>query len=130
MSEKLCALRKIGGGMSETVLWTNPSPTSVLADSTKMNLSESMENFNFLKATARARTTNADTISVIMSVEDFKKTSSTNPVLMRFPIYANGYIRLLRYDNNTKINISRAFIAGGGDEDNANVIITQLVGLK
>lgn len=127
MSEKLCALRKIGGGMSEKVLWTNPNPTSTQTDGTQPTLSESISNYKYIKLVARMSTTNATTFSALMSVDEFKLTSSNGT---RFGMSVPSYGRIMRYLSDTKINISRAFMNGENGEDNKQVIIYQVIGLK
>ena len=58
MAEKLCTLRGAGGGgakQTETVLWTNSSPTSNFADQ-NVTLSDSMSNYDYLKFTYKKAT--------------------------------------------------------------------------
>ena len=128
MSEKLCALKKIGGGtLKETTLWTNPSPTSSMSASTQPNLSDSISNYTFIKFTARVSTSDATSFSAIMSVEDFKSTENTD---IRFSMATLNYVRILRYMSNTKLNISGASSVGGTSTDNTKIIITQILGMK
>ena len=48
MAEKLASLRKKGGGkMSETVLWTNPSPTSAFA-AQSVALSDNISKYKYI----------------------------------------------------------------------------------
>lgn len=53
MAEVLASLKKIGGSgeqYTETVLWTNPSPTADFANQT-VTLSENINNYDYIKFT-------------------------------------------------------------------------------
>lgn len=48
MAEKLCSLRKKGGKMSETVLWTNSAPTSAFSGQNVL-LSDNVNNYKYIE---------------------------------------------------------------------------------
>lgn len=82
MSEKLCALRKIGGGtLKETALWTNPNPSSSQGTQT-ITLNQSYEKFNFVKIRFKTYTSdpvNANTTkSVYMTPTDLYNSNNAN----------------------------------------------------
>lgn len=132
MSEKLCALRKIGGGtLKETVLWTNLNPTSQMGDNTTLTLSENINNFKFIQVVARFSTSDATTFSAIMSVEDFLKSGTTNKTRLYFGgIIDSNYCRTMRYTAATSVRVSTAYIFSGTSYNNAVIIPTQIIGLK
>lgn len=79
MAEKLCNLRKYGGGNSlkETVLWTNSNPGTQFAAQT-VTLSHSLLDFDYIKIKYRAVYDNADYgAAEIMSITDFMSLENT-----------------------------------------------------
>ena len=130
MGEKLCALRKIGGGtLKETILWTNPSPTSTFARQT-INLSQDINNFDYLKIKALGSTTNNLEISIYISVDDFKKGGSTGSVAGPALYGANTggtARRAIYYSSSTTILVDYA--EGGNTQYNNIAIPLQIIGL-
>lgn len=78
MAEVLASLKKIGGNgekYTETVLWTNPSPTADFAAQT-VTLSDSIDNYKYLKIKycfSTSYNTGNCLSNYIISVDEFKK---------------------------------------------------------
>ena len=139
MAEKLCSLRKKGGKMSETVLWTNPSPTSTFASQT-VNLSQSIQNFKYIKF-KYANNCYDTTVqsSVIISIEDWINNQSTSGC--HIGLGSRGdigssvfyYLRFAYYASNTSITFDvglQSRIGTTSSTENAAAIPLQIIGLK
>lgn len=78
MAEVLASLKKIGGNgeqYTETVLWTNPSPTADFAAQT-VTLSNSIDNYKYIKIKycfSKSYNTGNYLSDYIISVDEFKK---------------------------------------------------------
>lgn len=59
-----------GAGLQETVLWTNPNPTTSMS-STTVTLSESVTGFDFIKIESRVSTSDSTTYSVLMPASEW-----------------------------------------------------------
>ena len=148
MSEKLCTLRKIGGGteLKETVLWTNPSPTSSFSNRNRINLNQSVVGFNYIGVYFRASTTQADETLVLCPINmymtnyseptDYKKTpnkfypiwcgiagnSATSPCYQRGAAGSS--------DTTIKFTVAQATEMANPPENNSYLIPIKVVGLK
>ena len=136
MSEKLCALKKIGGGtkeLTETTLWTNSSPTSNFAYQT-VSLSDSMDNYDFLAFYWRISTSNASETHLIIPVSEFKKEDNTLTLTFKSLIgvqyNAATYARLLAYISETQSVLGTAYQLGGSATNNSLIIPTKIIGMK
>lgn len=140
MSEVLAQLEKKGGDMSETVLWTNPTPSSNFGETT-ITLSDDINNYKYLKVVWKKSTSSAEYITTIVSVDEFKTSTNAGSGSARYAfsycsIYykgtgsTNSGIRIFRYDTDTTINISQALGYNGSNVDNSIDIPYQVMGLK
>lgn len=124
----------MGGGMlKETVLWTNPSPTSSMLNQTRVTLSQSIMNFEYIKFYARISTSNSKETALMVSASDFQNmTDSTNRG--RLTICAadssSSYARFVNYVDNTTVEFSNARRLGNTTTSNSNTIPTKITGLK
>ena len=115
---------------TETTLWTNSSPTSSFASQT-VTLSQDIDNFDFLKITARASTTSDKRIGVIISVSDFKNTVTTGQGASLGICGGNSGAharRAVAYTSDTQVWFSGA--ASGGTAYNNTAIPVSISGLK
>ena len=135
MSEKLCALRKIGGGteLKETVLWTNPNPSSSMND-TALTLSQSMDNFDYLQFDYRITTGDPNPMSIMISVEDFKlcKYAYKNNFL-GFAAYSEqgkAFCRPIEYQSLTSVYVRAAKLLSSPESNGSMCVPTQIIGLK
>lgn len=133
MSEKLCALRKIGGGMSETVLWSNSAPSSSFIGQS-VTLNQSIEGFKEIRFYFRCTTTNSKESFVTYSVEEFKTYLLSQTTFSAALSYRhNGtqtYVRTVFYTDSTHIYVGGAYYFQTGNTDNTTAIPTKIVGLK
>lgn len=136
MAETLCGLKKKGGGgggLKEISLWTNSAPTSSFAAQT-VTLSQSIENFDYIKIKYKYGTSVNTTLSSIYSVEDFKQSiegGSHNICLMGILTPSTAYARILYYVSATSVKISAYYGVGtafSGGIDSA--IPLEIIGLK
>lgn len=65
-----------GGTFSETLLWSNPSPTVSYSSGT-VNLSDNVTNYDYIKVTFRSSTTKSLTRSLIFEQKDWINTRSS-----------------------------------------------------
>lgn len=136
MSEKLCTLRKKGGGggkYTETSLWTNSAPTSTFA-SQDVTLSDDINNYKYLKFTYRVTTSVADSLNYIISVSDFKKsvhnTSVHNCVFGLSTDDSSAHTRRVYYKTDTTVNFNNAYQLNAAASNNATVIPLEILGLN
>lgn len=140
MSEKLCALRKIGGGtLKETTLWTNSAPTSNFASQT-ITLSDGISNYKFLKIRYRKNTTENVEHQVLYDVDDVISQFTSNAgahymgsIVERensTPSYRTA-ARLYAMSNDTTMTISNAiYIDNPSTAQNAWAIPLEIIGVK
>ena len=128
-----------GGSFNPVTLWTNPSPTSDFDPSnTSQNpitLSQSIENFEYIKVTYRLSTSDSQEMSIICSINDLKKSllDSTTHVLVLIGGYnvANeAYARYVGYVSNTSLRFTYAFRIYGSATSTSYLIPTKVEGLK
>ena len=134
MAEKLASLRKKGGKMSETVLWTNPSPSSGFAAQT-LSLSQDIDNFKYLKFVYGYSTTyNTEHLSFSISVDDFKKCVANNNrsygLCLTSRNSGNNFTRISFWVSDTSLSISNCYQFAGTASNNNLVIPVQIIGMK
>lgn len=122
--------------MSETLLWSNPSPTSSFA-AQNVTLSQSMNNFDYIKVTFRASTSVADEGCNIYPIEYVK--SSIQGTAYAHALVGGGssnksnfYTRKMLYVSNTQLNIngSVTISSNNAGSNNGVVIPLEIYGLK
>ena len=130
MSEVLAKLEKKGGAMSETVLWTNPNPSSAFSIQ-NITLPQSITDFEYIKFVYRISTGNSKTCAVIMSVDDFINTNiSTNRLTMEAYLSSAHYARMVNYNSPTSINIEGAYRINASGNTDAGAIPQEIIGLR
>ena len=135
MAEKLCTLRGAGGGgakQTETVLWTNSSPTSNFADQ-NVTLSDSMSNYDYLKFTYKKATNNATSTSAIFSVSDVKNFADESVYGQIGGESATDWYmsRMLWYVSDTSVKISTAWgLNRANSANNSYIIPLSIIGIK
>lgn len=124
-----------GGGMPDgEVLWTNPAPTSSIGAG-YVTLSQSISNYDYLKITARLNTSNTKTISILISVDDFKNksgftTNSLNPSIFCYYASSGTRGRQFAYGSDTSFGMGQAINMGDGMSDNTWLIPTEIRGIN
>lgn len=137
MAEKLCQLKKKGGsssGGAETLLWTNPSPTSSQAMST-ITLSDNYTNYDLIKVEIRRTTGDPDIkVSTYISTNDFASVGYVGQDRKVFFMVAasdlSGYVyyRSLHPVSPNQIQFSAA--SNGSGTNNVVAVITNIYGVK
>ena len=125
----------IGGKKyTETSLWTNPSPTSTFASQT-VSLSESIENFEYIKVKFKYANGYDIYSSPIVLVSEFKtfKADSQRSGLGTGGIFDasnNMYSRCYWYINNTSVQFGAAYRLNSTTAYNDNLIPIEILGLN
>ena len=135
MSETLCTLRTKGGGggatQTETVLWTNPSPTSDFGQTT-VTLSDSISNYNYIAVKWKVSTSLSTTSTTIVLVDDFKSMLNQNGdnALFIASVNQNGWARTVFYVSDTSITISTSYRLNAQGNSGSNAIPLAIIGIK
>lgn len=133
MAEKLCQLKKKGGGeLKETTLWTNSSPASSFASSSQ-TLSD-ITPYKLIKVTYRVSTSNSNEYYGLYTPDQllnaiYAPPGSGQVLTLGFYIGSARYIRYLRAKSATSILFSNGIIIGGS-ENNNYLIPIKISGLK
>ena len=140
MSEKLCELRKKGGGSgkyTETSLWTNQSPSSAFAAQT-VSLSDNLSKYKYVKVKFKFETSSTSDNamgSFIVSVDEFKKATYNS--YNNIPTYMVGtantsyhFSRYFEYVNDTSIYFSPAYTVNNANSNNSRSIPLEILGLN
>lgn len=126
-----------GGGLTETTLWTNPSPTSAMTSGTLITLSDDYTNYDYLKFTYRVSTTIDTEWDVVIPKDSVTDAiyGLTNNNRISLSYYGSSYltIRVLGRSNSTtardfKATDSRQW--GGAGTSTTFNIPTKISGLK
>lgn len=133
MSEKLCKLRKCGGGgnMTEVVLWSNPNPTAQMSNPT-LTMSENITNYDYVRIYWRISTTDSTESSIIVASGDISPDAVNNNTIS-FNSRAGGYNfgRMLFVDSTPdSIIITTAVRRGQTNLDNTMAIPTKICGIN
>ena len=125
-----------GGGeaLVETLLWTNPSPTSNFGTQI-ITLSDSISNYDYIKVQFLGSTTISISSSVVTPVQDFiLQQRSTNNTLRSITPglqMSDGlFIRAFDYVSDTSINITDALRLNGSANNNSITIPYKIYGVK
>ena len=120
----------------ETVLWTNPSPTSDFT-SQSVAISDDINNYDYVKITFKSNKSTDKSNAVIIEVSDFKKTSkslSTNEPTINIGGWeaTNGYnyARRVAYDNDRSVFFAFCFSLYKEAQANNMGIPLQIIGIK
>ena len=133
MSETLCTLRTKGGGGSgfdETVLWTNASPTSSFTAQV-ITLSESIDNYDFIKLEYRRTTSDATICKVLTDVSSWRNIynwidsagNANNRMTVQMNISGSNYVRATTCKDATSVSF-------GSSSNNSYVIPNKVIGCK
>lgn len=136
MAEKLCQLKKKGGAaLTESILWTNSSPTSSFA-SKDISLNDSFLNYSYIKFSYKIKTSSSEEYQVLCPADLVKKSAfSTNvPIISIGARHATTggttLVRFITYVSDTSLHFSNASVITSSTTDNSYNIITQITGVK
>lgn len=119
-----------GGAMSETVLWTNSSPTSSFS-AQAVTLSDDMNNYTYLKVCWRMSTSDSTSMYILIPVAEFVSyTNDNNPYPAFTARITSIYVRRTYYISDTSMQIISAYQMGGTPINNNYVIPTEIYGVK
>ena len=135
MSEKLAQLEKKGSGeLKETVLWTNPSPNADYANAT-VTLSQSIQNFDFVKIYYKGIKTSTTERSVIFPKETWNSATRTAHAPWLSINCRNGsgstpYVRGIIPETSNTVLFDTVHNIVDGSTTNTIVIPLRICGLK
>lgn len=140
MSEVLASLKKIGGNgeqYTETVLWTNPSPSNNFAAQT-ITLSDSLSNYKYIGIRFKIHNTHASTPNAtgIMLVSEFVQNRKNTGTDRRNILVASQNInnatmaRNAWYDSDTSIEFSVAYQISSTNTNTSYVIPLEILGIN
>lgn len=127
--------RSGGGSATETVLWTNGSPTSSFASQT-VTLSQTIENFDYIKIVFRKSTTDADEGILILPTKTVKEslnnTANTYRCCIGMRIGSATYVRVIFVNSGVydAIGIDSAARLSASGTSNTSAIPLQIIGIK
>lgn len=123
---------------TETVLWTNPSPTANFGKQS-VTLSDDINNYDYIVVEyiySRSSTIDTEKSKSIMSITDFKEGgvgTSVSRTCMALGII-NGsnasYTRQVWYQDDTTIQISACYAMTSTTQANGNAVPLQIIGIK
>jgi hypothetical protein len=139
MAEKLCELRKKGGGggkYTETSLWTNPSPTSDFAAQT-VTLSDSIDNYKYIAIKYKYDKYGTGTsFTDVCLVDDWKKSvegGNTSHDIMMLGIQASNnapFARMAFYVTSLSVKFSVFYQLSGSSYGADAIIPLEILGLN
>lgn len=133
MAEVLASLKKIGGSekYTETVLWTNPDPSSSFAGQ-NVTLSDSIGNYKYMKITWKTTTSDTAYSSAYVLVSDLASMTAANG--NRFVsiscMWTNVYKRNITYNSATSIGISTSYRENASGSNNGVCIPLEILGVN
>ena len=136
MSEVLAQLEKKGTTFQETVLWTNPNPTSTSGFAgANVSLDDNISNYAYIKFLTNYNAWNTSkVIEVCIKADEFTNYIDGNGMYTPgfFIQGSDGtqYWRYLTYVSDTVVHFSSAINRASGAITNANVIPYQIIGIK
>ena len=126
--------RSGGGSLTETVLWTNLTPTSAFATQT-VSLNDNLSNYDYVAFEVKAATDTQDTFRVIYPIEVFQnsKLNVSKSYIVDFggtAINGQGYVRCAFYDTDTTIKFDDSYKVNVAGKLNTSNIPLKVIGLK
>lgn len=124
-----------GGALSETVLWTNPSPTAAFVNQ-EVTLNDDVNNYKYVKVLCVASaSTGATKYSTIISVEDLilSQDSAANfalSAMIRATENSYYYNRYFTGTANNKVRFGQAYRQSTSTTGNSYAVPLQISGLK
>lgn len=122
-----------GGALSETVLWTNPSPTANFA-SQEVTLSDDMTNYQYVALYWKYNKAGTKDIKMIIPVDDFiytsVETAKNLPKIFMGSRGTNTFVRDMAYISNTTVTFSNAVRVNIAGNDSSYCLPTKICGLK
>lgn len=133
MAEKLCGLKKKGGGqLSETVLWTNPNPTDAMNEIV-ITTSDNISNYKYLSVKCLAANNNLP-LGYIYATYDVDNDSANYSDYFGADVYLDvRYHRMFNKLTDTTIQVWYCLTATNGrtSSNASHVLIPQeVIGLK
>ena len=139
MAEVLASLKKIGGSgeqYTETVLWTNPSPTANFSPQ-DVTLSQSIDNFKYIKFTYKAVSTVDTVSSEIISTADLNATTNVhNNYALGLCGFGNvsgslkPWCRIVYHVNSTTIHFNPARTINEANTNDGRLIPLEIIGVN
>lgn len=141
MAEVLASLKKIGGNgeqYTETVLWTNPSPTASFT-AQNVTLSDSLSNYKYIGiklAYGTSYNTGEYLTTILLTVADFRKGGYDTSVRrnnMALGIISDAnksYGRTVYYIDDTSVRFATCYQVASSTTANNNAIPLEILGIN
>lgn len=113
---------------TETTLWTNSSPTSSFAAKDVTGLSSGISNFDYIRITYRASTSDSTSQSTTFAVSELP--SSSGRVTIGMMVGTGTRYRPVYKSSNTSIYIYGCYSSGSSTATNTYLIPTKIEGIK
>ena len=119
------------GGSTETVLWTNNSPTSTFAGQT-ITLSDSLDNYTYVKIKYRISTSVSTESSAIVPVSEFVHMTQTSDTFKigTGSFDSSTYVRTAYYGSATTIVFNNGYKLGSTSQANGMLIPVSVIGIS
>jgi len=119
------------GGSTETVLWTNNSPTSTFAGQT-ITLSDSLDNYTYVKIKYRISTSVSTESSAIVPVSEFVHMTQTSNTFKigTGSFNSSTYVRTAYYGSATTIVFNNGYQLGSTSQANRMLIPVSVIGIS
>lgn len=127
----------VSASFSETTLWENPSPVNIATHS--YTLSQSIDNFKYIKIECQVSTSNTTKCNAIFDPDYLKTTGSfstavTTGAAVSCNLSGQYRWRIVQATDNTTIKISTGYYivgsTGSGGNSNSLLIPTKITGLR
>lgn len=133
MAEKLCQLKKKGGGnYIEDILWSNSAPTSSFANK-DITLNTNLSDYDTIRVYYRVSTSNSKTAFIDVLKSDFEEMNGTNGTLkVGLACFDDNtsFLRAVNYVNASTIHFNSAGQIGVTTTNNAKCIPVKVCGLN
>ena len=116
---------------TETVLWTNNSPTSTFAGQT-ITLSDSLDNYTYVKIKYRISTSVSTESSAIVPVSEFVRMTQTSNTFKigTGSFESSTYVRTAYYGSATTIVFNNGYQLGSTSQANGKLIPVSVIGIS
>lgn len=122
---------KLASGMTETVLWTNPNPTT--SYSTGTVTVSSMTEYDFIKIVFRKTTSDSTEIPYIVPLSTFETMldeAKASFLGAGYKISTTIVCRPTYYSSSTSVYFSNCKQLGGSDSSRNSMIPYKIIGIK
>lgn len=115
--------------LTETILWSNNSPSSAFANQVVSSF-YNMHSYDYIGVYYRPKANTNFELMVIVPESDFENMTYSTDAVMMMSYYSGYYARAVWYVNDYDIHFSDSLQVGGSGNSNGTSVPTRIVGLK